>query len=309
MVEEAGADEGAEGSLTQLDGAADEVDRPDPVLAVRAHVVADDEGSVRPAHEHRPVEPQLVDDPRDVVGPQLIDGVVLGLQWGFGHAMTAQITGDQPEPVGQRAPILLGPAQVVLRPAVEEQDRRRIRVPPLTHVQLQPAAAQHGACDHPLRHRRHRQLLFGSWTPMVARLRAGSASGIGPYFAGPGPIVHHVGICRILAAWRLARARSTWGAHASSSCSSGPSRRHGRARVAPRPSQARPGSGRPGWPAELGRCARDDGFEVLVGRSIDLVGTELPYQPFVEAVRPLGEVGTRGRIATAGVREGPRAAR
>ena len=31
------------------------------------------------------------------------------------------------------------------------------------------------------------------------------------------------------------------------------------------------------------------GFEVLLGRSIDLVGTELPYQPFVEALRPLGE--------------------
>src|SRR4029453_4501818 len=27
----------------------------------------------------------------------------------------------------------------------------------------------------------------------------------------------------------------------------------------------------------------------LLGRAIDLVGTELPYQPFVEALRPLGE--------------------
>jgi predicted ATPase len=41
--------------------------------------------------------------------------------------------------------------------------------------------------------------------------------------------------------------------------------------------------------SELARRARDAGFEVLVGRSIDLVGTELPYQPFVEALRPLGE--------------------
>ena len=30
------------------------------------------------------------------------------------------------------------------------------------------------------------------------------------------------------------------------------------------------------------------GFEVLLGRSIDLAGVELPYQPFVEALRPLG---------------------
>ncbi len=41
--------------------------------------------------------------------------------------------------------------------------------------------------------------------------------------------------------------------------------------------------------SELGKHARDAGFEVLLGRSIDLVGTELPFQPFVEALRPLGE--------------------
>ena len=40
--------------------------------------------------------------------------------------------------------------------------------------------------------------------------------------------------------------------------------------------------------SELARRARNAGFEVLLGRSIDLVGTELPYQPFVDALRPLG---------------------
>jgi DNA-binding CsgD family transcriptional regulator/tetratricopeptide (TPR) repeat protein len=40
--------------------------------------------------------------------------------------------------------------------------------------------------------------------------------------------------------------------------------------------------------SELAARARDAGFEVLLGRSIDLVGAELPYQPFVEALRPLG---------------------
>ena len=40
--------------------------------------------------------------------------------------------------------------------------------------------------------------------------------------------------------------------------------------------------------SELGRRARHAGFEALVGRSIDVVGTELPYQPFVDALRPLG---------------------
>jgi DNA-binding CsgD family transcriptional regulator/tetratricopeptide (TPR) repeat protein len=40
--------------------------------------------------------------------------------------------------------------------------------------------------------------------------------------------------------------------------------------------------------SEAARRARDAGFEVLLGRAIDLVGTELPYQPFAEALRPLG---------------------
>ena len=47
--------------------------------------------------------------------------------------------------------------------------------------------------------------------------------------------------------------------------------------------------------SELARRARGAGFEVLLGRSIDLVGTELPYQPFAEALRPLGAGRPTGR--------------
>jgi len=50
------------------------------------------------------------------------------------------------------------------------------------------------------------------------------------------------------------------------------------------------GIGKTRLAAELIRRARDGGFATLLGRSIDLVGTELPYQPFVEALRPLGAV-------------------
>jgi hypothetical protein len=39
---------------------------------------------------------------------------------------------------------------------------------------------------------------------------------------------------------------------------------------------------------ELATHGRAAGFMVLVGRCLDLVGTELPYQPFAEALRPLG---------------------
>jgi DNA-binding CsgD family transcriptional regulator/tetratricopeptide (TPR) repeat protein len=49
------------------------------------------------------------------------------------------------------------------------------------------------------------------------------------------------------------------------------------------------GIGKTRLAAELANRARDAGFEVLLGRSIDLVGTELPFQPFVEALRQLGQ--------------------
>ena len=48
------------------------------------------------------------------------------------------------------------------------------------------------------------------------------------------------------------------------------------------------GIGKTRLASELAARAGDAGFEVLLGHSIDLVGTELPYQPFVEALRPLG---------------------
>jgi hypothetical protein len=48
------------------------------------------------------------------------------------------------------------------------------------------------------------------------------------------------------------------------------------------------GIGKTRLASELAARARDAGFEVLLGRAIDLVGTELPYQPFLEALRPLG---------------------
>ena len=50
------------------------------------------------------------------------------------------------------------------------------------------------------------------------------------------------------------------------------------------------GIGKTRLASELAMRARSAGFEVLLGRSIDLVGTELPYQPFVEALHPLGEL-------------------
>ena len=49
------------------------------------------------------------------------------------------------------------------------------------------------------------------------------------------------------------------------------------------------GIGKSRLASELAGRARDAGFEILLGRAIDFVGAELPYQPFLEALRPLGE--------------------
>lgn len=135
MVEEAGADQGAEGRLSQFDCALHEVDRGDPSLAVCADVVADDETPVGPADQYGPVEVQLGDDGRYVVAPETVLGVVLRLQRRLGHAVTAQVVGDESKLVGECAVVLLGPAEVVLRPAVDEQDRCSVGVAPLAHVQ------------------------------------------------------------------------------------------------------------------------------------------------------------------------------
>jgi DNA-binding CsgD family transcriptional regulator/tetratricopeptide (TPR) repeat protein len=49
------------------------------------------------------------------------------------------------------------------------------------------------------------------------------------------------------------------------------------------------GIGKTTMVAELAKRARGAGMTVLAGRSMDLVGTELPYQPFAEALRTLGK--------------------
>jgi DNA-binding CsgD family transcriptional regulator/tetratricopeptide (TPR) repeat protein len=48
------------------------------------------------------------------------------------------------------------------------------------------------------------------------------------------------------------------------------------------------GIGKTRLASELATRAHGRGFDVLLGRSLDLVGAELPYHPFVEALRPLG---------------------
>jgi DNA-binding CsgD family transcriptional regulator/tetratricopeptide (TPR) repeat protein len=58
------------------------------------------------------------------------------------------------------------------------------------------------------------------------------------------------------------------------------------------------GIGKTRLAAEITGRAREAGWQTLLGRSIDLVGTELPYQPFAEALRPIG--GPRPAASSAG---------
>src|ERR1041385_7898872 len=47
------------------------------------------------------------------------------------HAVPAEVVRDEPELVRERALVLLRPTKMVLRPPVDEQDRRPVRVAPL----------------------------------------------------------------------------------------------------------------------------------------------------------------------------------
>src|ERR1700746_596674 len=56
--------------------------------------------------------------------------------------MPAQVERDHAGRAGQIAVYLVQPAQIALRPAVDEQQGRSLRVAPLSGVELAPAAAE-----------------------------------------------------------------------------------------------------------------------------------------------------------------------
>ena len=141
VVEKPGADQRAERGLIQLDATFDKVDRGHVALSVPADVVADDEATVGPADEDAPLKVQRFDHGRQVVGPQRGVGVVGSVERSVRHAVPAQVVGDEPELIGERAVVLMGPAQMVLRPTVDQHYRLPVETSPLAHVQPQPAAS------------------------------------------------------------------------------------------------------------------------------------------------------------------------
>ena len=210
---------------------------------------------------------------------------------------------DRTRPVGtrrQRAVVLPIPAQMVLRPTMDEHDRRTVGLAPFAHVQPQPAAPATVWIFI-----RRRVVAFsgadviwgllglsGQPDPCV---RAAGGSGIGALSAA----------CPSDVSWVASR---PYGADLMApsilaACGSGERGFVGRTRelqqleaaltgarraAAPRCSSvASRASARPGWPRDRAR-ASVAGFTVLLGHSVELVGTELPYQPFVDALGPLG---------------------
>ena len=115
----------------QQHGGTDEIDAGDGGIAVGADVVGDDEAAVRPGDDHRTLEASLVDDRGEVVCPQPLVGVAAGIERLLGHAVPAVVERDHSEARGERTADLGAPAQVALRPAVDEQDRRARRDSPI----------------------------------------------------------------------------------------------------------------------------------------------------------------------------------
>ena len=198
---------------------------------------------------------------------------------------------------------------MVLRPAVDEQDGRPVHVAPLAHVEAQATAAFHRVRLHPTgrallcpglrdrchvsppRVRRHDAIVAARGRERIGRSALSFAGGL-PIFRSRGPYERFPGgwSGAILAGWRRARARRSSDAYRSSRSSGARSTRHGREEARPSSSPEKRASARPGSQSELATRARDAGFDVRLGRSIDLVGTDLPYQPFVEALRPLADL-------------------
>jgi hypothetical protein len=69
------------------------VDAANPVLAVMPEIVQDDQRTVRPAAQHRPLKVESVYDRTDIIGPQ--PRVTVGIARLIGAAVPAQIHRDE----------------------------------------------------------------------------------------------------------------------------------------------------------------------------------------------------------------------
>ena len=149
--------------------------------------------------EHRPVEAQHVDDRGRRRRPRARRRCSSPARAAPRTCRGREIVGHEPELVGERALVLLRPAEVVLRPAVNEQDRRPITSAPLADVQPQAPTTSYRVNLHPpVRSCSSRatavisRLLARRFESIVA-IESRSASGRGPYLWRSPPYLRALG--------------------------------------------------------------------------------------------------------------------
>ena len=112
---------------------------PIAVLAVRTQVVGDDERAVRPGHEHRAPRRDRLEDRRQVVGPHDRRRRTARPRPG---RRTGRVRGRSNVMRWKRRRAfrhLMRPAQVALRPAVDEDDRLSVPAAPFADVSRVPS--------------------------------------------------------------------------------------------------------------------------------------------------------------------------
>ena len=257
-------------------------------------------------------------------------GVVLGLERRLGHAVAAQVVGHEPELVGERALVLLGPAEVVLRPAVDEQDRRPVRRCP-TRARAAAGRRRPAPCEPASARSRRPFCRRCHLSPPRARRRcaivaveeAGAHRAESLIFRRSA--VPYL-LPRCLGAVLAGYARDTGrhggsreracssGAHASSGSSSARSTPRGPGDGCDRARRRRGGHRQDRLASELAARARDAGFEVLLGR-VDrsrrhgAARTSRSSRRCARSGSRRRVDGPDGRLAAAGVRGDARAAR
>src|SRR5207245_7452508 len=99
-----------------------EHDPTDVLLAVCAYVIANDKASIGPANKNGTFKEKFFHNGGNIIRPELRILICTCLMRCFRHPMAAEIQRDQTIGRGKLALVLFRPAEMILRPAVDEQD-------------------------------------------------------------------------------------------------------------------------------------------------------------------------------------------
>ena len=94
------------------------------------------------------MEPESGDHGLHIPGPEFALGIVLARRGFFRHAMAAVIEAHQPELVGQGTLKLLGPGEVTLTEAMDQQNGFAMGLAVFMHRELEATATSYGVYGH-----------------------------------------------------------------------------------------------------------------------------------------------------------------